>query len=48
MRRYELTDERYEMIQDLMPPSGLRVGRWNDHHRTLNGILWILHTGAQW
>lgn len=48
MRRYELTDDQYGMIRDLMPRYGLRGGRWNNHHRTLNGIFWILHTGAQW
>jgi len=48
MRRYELTDEQYVMVADLMPPGGKRGGQWNDHHRTLNGIFWILHTGAQW
>lgn len=48
MRRYELTDEQFEVIADLMPANGRRGGQWNDHRRTLNGILWILHTGAQW
>jgi transposase len=48
MRRYELTDEQYEMIRDLLPANGKRGGQWNDHRTTLNGIFWILHTGAQW
>ena len=48
MRRYELTDEQYEMIGDLLPANGKRGGQWNDHRTTLNGIFWILHTGAQW
>jgi len=48
MRRYELTDDQYESIGDLMPPNGKRGGQWNDHRTTLNGIFWILHTGAQW
>jgi transposase len=47
-RRYELTDEQFALIQDLMPRNGKRGGRWNDHRTTLNGIFWILHTGAQW
>ncbi len=48
MRRYELTDEQYGLIEDLLPVYGLRGGRWNNHRTTLNGIFWILHTGAQW
>jgi transposase len=48
MRRYELTDAQYATIADLMPPNGRRGGQWNDHRATLNGILWVLHTGAQW
>lgn len=48
MRRYELTDEQFEVIADLMPAHGQRGGQWNDHRTTLNGIFWILHTAAQW
>ena len=48
MRRYELTDEQYALIEDLLPSNGGRGRRWNDHHTTLNGIFWILHSGAQW
>ena len=48
MRRYELTDEQYVLISDLLPLNGRRGGQWNDHRTTLNGIFWILHSGAQW
>ena len=48
MRRYELTDEQFESIRDLLPLNGKRGGQWNDHRVTLNGIFWILHAGAQW
>jgi len=48
MRRYELTDEQFELIADLLPSNGKRGGQWNDHRTTLNGIFWILHAGAQW
>jgi hypothetical protein len=30
MRRYELTDERFALIADLMPANGRRGGQWND------------------
>ena len=48
MRRYELTDEQFELICDLLPLNGKRGGQWKDHRTTLNGIFWILHAGAQW
>ena len=48
MRRYELTEEQFELIADLLPRNGGRGGQWNDHRLTLNGIFWILHSGAQW
>ena len=49
MRRYELTDERWELIADLMPHDTRRGGRrWRDHRQVLNGVFWVLHTGSQW
>jgi transposase len=48
MRRYELTDGQFALVEDLLPANCRRGGQWNDHRTTLNGILWVLHTGAQW
>ena len=48
VRRYELTDPQFALIEDLLPANGRRGGQWNDHRTTLNGIFWLLHTGAQW
>jgi len=47
-RRYELKDEEFAAVADLLPPVGRPGVRWNDHRATLDGVLWILHTGAQW
>lgn len=47
-RPYELTDEQFARIEELLPTNGKRSGQWNDHRTTLDGILWVLHTGAQW
>lgn len=44
---YELTAEQFATIEDLMPATGKPGGQWSDHLRTLNGILWVLHTGAR-
>jgi transposase len=49
MRRYELTDEQWEKIRDLFPSNeGRRGTPWNDHRQTLNGMFWILCSGAPW
>src|SRR5690242_21353625 len=49
MRRGELTDEQWEKLQPLLPPQKPKRGRpTEDHRRVLNGILWILRTGAPW
>jgi len=48
VRRYELTEEQLDLVCDLLPVNGRRGGQWKDHRTVLNGIFWILHTGAQW
>jgi transposase len=49
VKRYELTDAQWQRLEPLLPPERPRTGRPNHNHRTLlNGILWILRTGAPW
>jgi transposase len=49
MRRRELTDEQWEKLLSLLPPQKPVVGRpAQDHRLILNGILWLLRTGAPW
>jgi len=48
MRRHELTDEQWDQVQDLLPGNQGRGRRWEDHRRVLDGMLWILRTGAPW
>jgi transposase len=47
MARYELTDAQWEILKGLFPAQK-RGGRWLDHRTTLNGMLWILRSGAPW
>jgi transposase len=48
-RRHELTDEQWAKLAPLLPPQKPRTGRPNNDHRLIiNGILWILKTGAPW
>ena len=49
MRRYELSDEQWELIRDLFPANKRQRGcPWKDHRAILNAILWLLRTGAPW
>lgn len=49
MRRKELTNAQWERLQPLLPPQRPHTGRpAADHRRILNGILWIIRTGAPW
>jgi transposase len=46
--RSDLTDEEWAVFEPFVARKGLR-GRPTPHHRrSLNGILWIARTGAQW
>ena len=47
----ELTDAQWELLQPLVEPGTpkKRRGRpWRDTRQVLEGVLWILRTGAQW
>jgi transposase len=46
--RGELTDRAWAQLAPLLPRNQHRGGRWRDHRRVLNGILWKLRTGAPW
>lgn len=49
MKRHELTDEQWALVDPLIPRKAARTGRpRKDRRLILNGILWILHTGAPW
>jgi transposase len=46
--RGELTDGAWAQLAPLLPRNQRRGGRWRDHRRVINGILWKLRTGAPW
>ncbi len=50
MRRHELTDEQWELIEPILPQQrrGGRGRPASDQRKMLNGMLWILRTGAPW
>lgn len=50
-RKPLLTDEQWEQIEPLLPalPKRKKGGRpWTANRSCLEGILWILRTGARW
>ena len=49
MARGDLTDQQGQRLEPLLPPQKPPTGRpGKDHRQILNGILWILRTGAPW
>ncbi len=50
MSRYELTDEEFALFEPFLPPerSGKAGKPWKSHRMVLNGIFWILRSGAPW
>lgn len=48
-QRYELTEEQFARIADVLPGKAGDPGRSaEDNHRFVNGVMWVLRTGAHW
>lgn len=49
VKRYELSDEQWRKIADLVPGKVGDPGRsGDDNRRFVNGVLWVLRSGAHW
>jgi len=49
MKQHEVSDEEWTFLDPLIPESKAKTGRpARDRPQMLNGILWILSTGARW
>ena len=50
MARGDLTDKEWARLEPLLPPEQPcgRGGQYRDHRQVVNGILWVLRTGAPW
>jgi len=49
--RWEVTDEQWEMLEPVLRPVRRKDNRgrpWIETRDVLNGVLWVLGTGAQW
>lgn len=48
-KRYELTEAQWRKIEDLLPGKAGDRGRTAADNRTfVNGVLWVLRSGAHW
>lgn len=49
-RRYELRDDQWNRIKDLLPPERKPQGGRpaKDNRQMLNAMLWVLRSGAPW
>ncbi len=48
-KRHEVSDEEWAVLDSVIPKPTARTGRpARDRREMLNGLLWILCTGAQW
>jgi transposase len=48
MIRHRLTDEQWELIADLFPPPAKTGRPPTDRRQVVDGILWIMQSGAPW
>ena len=52
MSKGDLTEEQWGIVEGILPPDRVRDdgrGRpWSDRRKVLNGVLWVLRTGAPW
>ena len=48
-KRHEVSDDEWSVLDSVIPKSAATTGRpARDRREMLNGLLWILCTGAQW
>jgi transposase len=49
VKRYELSDKQWERVRDLLPGKVGDPGRsGGDNRQFVNGVLWVLRSGAHW
>ena len=49
VKRYELSDDQWERVRDLLPGKVGDPGRsGRDNRQFVNGVLWVLRSGAHW
>jgi len=47
--RHDLSDDQWAMLEPLLPDrTPRRGGRWMDHRKVVDGVLWRTRTGSPW
>lgn len=46
--RGDLTNAEWGRLEPLLPRGGARGGRWSEHRRVINGVLFRARTGVPW
>ena len=47
--RHDLTDDQWAKLEPLLPDrTPIRGGRWIDHRKVINGVLWRTRSGSAW
>jgi transposase len=46
--RGDLTNAEWERLQPFLPRGGGRGGRWSEHRKVINGVLFRARTGVPW
>ncbi len=48
----DLTEQQWNLVNNILPPDPVRPDKrgrpWSDRRKVLDGVLWILRTGAPW
>jgi putative transposase len=48
VKRYELNDAQWRRIEAMLPGKAGDPGRTGDNRLFVNGVLWVLRSGAHW
>jgi transposase len=48
MKRHALAEKQWNRIKDFFPTNGNRGSQWKDHRLMVDGMIWVLKTGAPW
>ena len=46
--RHALSDQHHALIEPPLPANDRPGHPWKDHRLVIDGVLWVLHTGAPW
>lgn len=46
--RGDLTNAEWGRLEPLLPRGGTRGGRWSEHRKVINGVLFRARTGVPW